>query len=182
MASREVSSEHTAVSDDAVLGGLSSGGGANCLEFVKNFKATSDRAEDDVLAIEVGSGCEAHEELGAVSVGAGVGHRENTSTCVSVGEVLIFESATVDGLTAATIASGEVTSLGHEAGNDTMELAALEVEGLTLLSLAFLASAEALGVLSSAGSVGSVESHLNSASSLAADGDIEEYFGHFEVG
>ena len=129
----------------------------------------------------MGGGSEAHEELGAVGVGAGVGHGEDASTSVSVGEVFVLELATEDGLATTAIASGEIATLGHEAGDDTMELAALEVEILALGAHALLTSAEALEVLSGLGGVLGIESHLNSAGCLAADSDIEEYFAHCEV-
>ena len=174
-------SESAAIRDDAVCGGCSSGSRADSLEFVKDIHASGDLAEDDVLAVEMGGGSEAHEELRAVGVGTSVGHGEDASASVSVGEVLVLELATEDGLATAAIASGEIATLGHEAGDNTMELAALEVEVLALGAHALFASAEALEVLSGLGGVLGIESHLNSAGCLATDSDIEEYFAHCEV-
>ena len=121
---------------------------------------------------------EAEEELAAVGVGAGVGHGENTTSGVTPREVLVFEAATVDGLTTAAITTSEIATLGHEARNDSVELASLEVQGLALLSHALLASAEAAEVLSGSGGVGGIESDFDSASSLATDGNVEENAGH----
>ena len=175
-------SELAAVGDDASLGSGSSGGRADGLEGAQDVVVIlGDLTEDDVLAIQVGSGREAEEELRAVRVGAGVGHGEDASASVAVREVLVVESASVDGLATSAVTSGEVATLGHEAGDDTVELGSLEVERLAGLAHALLASAEASEVLSSLGGVRGVESHDDSASSLAADGDVEENLSHFAV-
>ena len=121
---------------------------------------------------------EAEEELRAVRVGASVGHGEDASASVPHGEVLIVELATVDGLATTAITSGEVAALGHEAGDDTVELAALEVEVLALGAHALLTGAEGTEILSSVWGVLSVEGDLNSASRLATNGNVEEDFGH----
>ena len=76
-------------------------------------------------------GDEAEEELRSVSVGTSVGHGEDTGTVVLVDEVLIGEFSSVDGLTTGTVSDGEVATLGHESGNDSVEGAVLEVEGLS---------------------------------------------------
>ena len=79
--------------------------------------------------------------------GAGVGHGEDTRASVLQGEVLVPELLTVDGLTAGTIASSEVTTLEHELGDDTVEGSTLEVEGLAAAASTLLASAESAEVL-----------------------------------
>jgi len=38
------------------------------------------------------------------------------------GEVLIRESAAIDGLSSSTVVIGEISSLSHEVGDDTMEV------------------------------------------------------------
>ena len=123
-------------------------------------------------------GREAEEELGAIGVRSSVGHGEDTSSSVLVGEVFVVKSSTVDGLTATAITSREVASLGHETGNDAMELGTLEVEGLSALTNTLLASAESSEVLSSLWSVLGVEVNDDSAYALAADRHIEENLGH----
>lgn len=45
-------------------------------------------------------------------------------------EVLVREGTTVDRLAASAVAAGEVTTLGHEARDDAVELGALKVERL----------------------------------------------------
>ena len=83
-----------------------------------------------MFAVEVGEWAEAEEELGAVGAWASVGHRKNALSSVLVLEVLISELGAVDGFTASTVAASEVTALGHEAGNNSVEDRSLEVEGL----------------------------------------------------
>ena len=56
-------------------------------------------------------------------------------------EVLISELLTVDGFTAGSISTGEVSSLDHKVGNDTVELGSLEMKRLSRLSLTLLAGA-----------------------------------------
>ena len=70
------------------------------------------------------------EELTAVGVGASVGHGEDSGASVSVVEVLILKLHSVDGLSAGSVSPGEVSALGHEAGDDSVPDASLEVEGL----------------------------------------------------
>lgn len=128
----------------------------------------------------------------AVRVGAGVGHGENTGTGVLQLEVLVGELLAVDGLAASAIVVGEVTTLEHELGDDTVESGAGVAEAL-------LASAESTEVLSSARDVVTEELHDDTASGLwdmisgcrqfttnddshtAANGDIEVNVGgsHF---
>jgi len=138
--------------------------------------------EDAMLAVEMRGGTEAEEELAAVGVGASVGHGEDTTLGVTVDEVLILELVAVDGLTTGAVAAGKVTTLGHEATNDAMERAALEVEGLAALALSLLTSAESAEVL---GGVRGVSRELNgdAARRLATNGDVVEdsRVSHFDV-
>eukprot|EP00352_Strombidinopsis_acuminata_P006839 CAMPEP_0176368278 /NCGR_PEP_ID=MMETSP0126-20121128/22484_1 /TAXON_ID=141414 ORGANISM="Strombidinopsis acuminatum, Strain SPMC142" /NCGR_SAMPLE_ID=MMETSP0126 /ASSEMBLY_ACC=CAM_ASM_000229 /LENGTH=147 /DNA_ID=CAMNT_0017726467 /DNA_START=235 /DNA_END=675 /DNA_ORIENTATION=+ len=117
-------------------------------------------------------GIEAEEELGAVGVGTSVGHGEDTGTSVLVNEVLVSEFLTVDGLTTGTVAAGEVTTLGHETLDDTMEFASLEVEGLALLTNTLLTSAESSEVFGGLGGV-FVELDGNTSSSLVVNTDVK---------
>jgi hypothetical protein len=96
-------------------------------------------------------------------VGAGVGHGEDEGSGVPLLEVLIGELLAVDGLATSAlllsahflswpsgwgqdithVATGEVTTLEHELGDDTVELGASVSEAL----LAGAESAEVLGSL-----------------------------------
>ena len=127
------------------------------------------------------SGHEAEEELGAVRVGASIGHGEDASASVLVDEVLVIESAAIDGLATSSVTSCEVAALGHEVGDDAMELASLEVELLSRLADSLLSSAEGSEVLSGLGGVFGVEVDDKSADGLATDGHVEENLGHCRV-
>lgn len=72
-------------------------------------------------------------------------------------EVLVGELLSVDGLATSSISLGEVTSLAHELGDDSVELAALEVEGLAGLAGSLLTSAESSEVLGGLGDYIGVE-------------------------
>jgi hypothetical protein len=107
----------------------------------------SDLAEDDVLAIEPRSHNSGDKELGAVAlqslaaipkdrknkslrVRSSVGHGQEERPVVPVLEVLVAELLTVDGLATRAVATGEVTTLKHELGDDTVELGARVAEAL----------------------------------------------------
>lgn len=88
--------------------------------------------------------------------------------------------------TSSAVACGEVTTLGHEAGDDTMEGRALEVEGNALTAHALLAGAERLEVLGRLGHDIVVESELDApglnssmrvSSCTAAEQRIEDIGG-----
>ena len=167
------SRELTAVGDDDRLFGLIVSVNRVAFNQIENFHAASDLAEDAVGTIEMGSGDEAEEELGAVGVGSSVGHGEDTSALVLVYEVLIGESLSVDGGSTSSVSGGEITSLSHELRNDSVESASLEVESLTLWGAALLTCAESSEVIRGLWSV-SHEIHSDSAGSLTANGNVEE--------
>ena len=74
----------------------------------------------------------------------------------------------------------EIATLCHKAGNDSVEFATFESQGLVrLLSIAFLACAQTSEVLGSFGSVLGVQCDLNSSSLLTANLDIEIHLGLF---
>ena len=76
-----------------------------------------------MFTVEMRRRSEAEEELRAVGVGAGIGHGEDATAGVPVNEVLISEGAAVvvDGRATSAIVVREVTTLGHEAINDSVE-------------------------------------------------------------
>jgi len=165
-------SKLTAVGDNDGSAGLTRLGTIR-LDSLENFLTVSHVTEDDVLTIEMRESIEAEEELGTVSVGTSVGHGEDTGASVLVVEVLVSELGTIDGLTTGTVAAGEVTTLSHEARDDTMELASLEVEGLARLTSTLLTSAESSKVLGGVGSI-FVELDGDTTSILVVDGNVEE--------
>jgi hypothetical protein len=103
----------------------------------------SDLTENDVASVEPRGDDSGDEELGAVGVGAGVSHGEQTGLAVLQLEVLVGELLTVDGLATSAVATGEVTTLKHELGDDAVEGRALVAEAL----LAGAKGAEVLGRL-----------------------------------
>jgi hypothetical protein len=60
------------------------------------------------LAVEMGGGHSGDEELGAVGVGASVGHGEETRLGVLLDEVLVVESAAVDRFTTTAICKCQI--------------------------------------------------------------------------
>jgi hypothetical protein len=105
------------------------------------------------------------DQLYNLRSGSSVGHGEDTGASVLEVEVLVLELLAVDGLTTGAlpivspvygnvrgwsmtyVAAGEVTTLEHELGDDTVEGGALEVEGLARAAGTLLTSAESAEVL-----------------------------------
>jgi len=145
---------HLAGFDDGgllwVLDGAAAG--AYCLEGLDDLEGLiiSDLTENDVAAIEPRGLDSGNEELRAVGVGAGIGHGEKTGAGVLLIEVLIGKLLAVDGLATGAVATGEVTTLEHELGDDA-------VEGRALITEAVLASAELTEVAGSLGDIVVVE-------------------------
>jgi len=74
---------------DLGLGGT--GGGTELLNGLNNLQTLDDGTENGVLSIQPGGLDSADEELGAVGVGASVGHGKDSGSSVLQGEVLISE-------------------------------------------------------------------------------------------
>ncbi len=157
---------------DSLRGGAV--GASDSLDGSHDVHALTDISEHGVLAIQVRSGDGAQEKLRAVGVWAGVGHGENSRSSVSQGEVLVLEFGTIDGLTTSAITSGEITTLAHELGDHTVEETALVVQRLSGLSNTLLTSAQSTEILSSSWHNTCSQSHHNSTSRTAANGDVEE--------
>merc|ERR1719476_983324 len=131
-------------------------------------------AKHHVLAIEpLRFGC-AQKELRAVGVRAGIGHGQDAGASVLEHEILVGELASIDGLAASAVASGEVASLAHEVRDDPMESAALEVQWLARLPRALLASAEAPEVLDGFGGNVTAELHDDSSCAIPPDRHVKE--------
>jgi hypothetical protein len=123
----------------------------------------SDLTEDNVASVEPRGNDGGDEELGAVGVGAGVGHGEQTGLVVLQGEVLVGELLTVDGLATSAVATGEVTTLKHEVRDDS-------VEGRALVAETLLASAESTEVLGGLGDLFVEEVEVDAATLLLDGG------------
>lgn len=137
----EISSKGTAVANDEGLRGLSTLASV-ALELLDNVHSLNDFSEDDMLSVEPLGHNSGDEELGAVGVGSGIGHREQSGSTVLDLEVLVFELLTIDGFSSSAVFVGEVTSLNHELRDDS-------VEGAALVSEALFSSAESSEVGSS---------------------------------
>ena len=118
-----VCSELTTVSNNNGLDRLVSCTTGILLDGIKHFCTSSNLAKDAMLTIEMRCCTKAEEELGAVSVRAGISHGEDTTAFMAINEVLIGEgtSVVVDGRATSAIVVREVTTLGHEAINDSVE-------------------------------------------------------------
>jgi len=127
----------TAVSDDD---------GALCLSALRtdgfhllnDVQSFDDLSEDNVLSVEPWGLDGADEELRSVGVGTSVGHGESSGLGMLQLEVLIGELGSVDRLTTSSVALGEVSSLAHKLGDDSVERASLEVKWLSRGSSALL--------------------------------------------
>ena len=78
-----------------------------------------------MAAIQVVSGDCADEELTTISIRSSIGHRQNTGACVLQNEVLVIKFLTENRSSTPSIAVGEIASLDHEVGDDSMENAPL---------------------------------------------------------
>lgn len=134
--------------------------GTERFNLLDNVETFGNFTKDNVLAIEPRAGNSGDEELGTVGVRTSVGHGKKTRLGVTVGKVLVRESFTVDGLATGTVTSGEVTTLEHKVGDDT-------VERRTGITETLFASAESTEVLGGLGDNIVVELEDNAAKGLA---------------
>mmetsp|Transcript_11178 Transcript_11178/g.27477 ORF Transcript_11178/g.27477 Transcript_11178/m.27477 type:complete len:237 (+) Transcript_11178:2682-3392(+) len=126
----------------------------------------ADLAEDDVPPVQPRGLLRADEELRAVRVAPGVGHREDAWPGMPQREALVRELPPVDGPPARPVVSCEIAPLAHEARDHAVEAGA----PVPVPLLPGAERAEVLGGLG--GHVGS-EHELHAAGVLAADLDVE---------
>jgi len=156
---------------DGDLGLRGARSGTVGLDLFHEVSTINNFAEDDVRVIEPRGDDGGDEELGAVGVLSGVGHGEDVGLGVLELEVLICEFLAVDGLSTSSVAPGEVTTLEHELGDDTVERG-------TLISEAVLASGKLTEVLGSLGDDVVVQLEGDATGVNTANGDIEVDVGH----
>jgi len=100
-----------------------------------NVHAINDLAEHDMLAVQPAGLSSAQKELGAVGVGAGIGHRQDAGTGVLQTKVFVLKLIAVDGFATGAVVVGEIATLAHESRDNSME-------GRSLVSIALLTSAQ----------------------------------------
>lgn len=105
--------ELAALSNLDCFGGLVTGTLGHVLNLLDDIVALKDLAEDNMAAVEPACDDGGNEELRAVGVLAAVGHAKKALARVLELEVLIGELGTIDGLSACSIASSEVTLHGQ---------------------------------------------------------------------
>jgi len=143
---------------------------AERFDLLDNVHALDDGAKDDVLVVQPRGLDRADKELGAVSVGAGIGHGQNTRSDVLKLEVFVGKLFAVDGLAAGAVVVGEVATLAHEVRNDPVKATALEAEPL-------LTGAQGTEILSRLGDNIRTELHDDATDRLAVDGHVEKHLG-----
>jgi len=72
----------------------------------------------------------AQEELGSICVRAGIGHGQNAFSGVLQLEVLVLKLVAIDALATSPVVVGEVSTLAHEAWDDTVEGGASKAKAL----------------------------------------------------
>ena len=113
------------------------------------------------------------KELRTIGVGTSIGHAQDARNVVDHREVLVGKFCTVDTLAAASVGLGEVSTLTHKIGNDTMEDRTLKVQRLARVAFTFLARAQSAKVFSCSGNIVSKETHRDSTNIVVVDSDVE---------
>mmetsp|Transcript_16340 Transcript_16340/g.31884 ORF Transcript_16340/g.31884 Transcript_16340/m.31884 type:complete len:211 (+) Transcript_16340:258-890(+) len=140
------------------------------LDLIHNIQTIHNLSKDDVSTIEPRAVDGANEELRSVGVGPGVGHGEDSFALVLEIKVLVGELLPINGLSTSSIMVGEISSLAHETGDDTVERASGVSESL-------LASAKSAEVLCCLGSDIGTELESDTADVFSSYLHIEVDFG-----
>ena len=156
-------------SDDDLRFGLSVSW-AKAFNFRHKWHSVDNFSEDDMLAVQPAAFDSGDEELWAIGVGSSVGHGEESYLVVLQLEVLISEFGSVDRFSSSAVVVGEVSSLEHELGDDS-------VEAWSGIAEALLTSAESSEVLSSLGDYVLVEFEGDSACGSSVNGDVKIALG-----
>ena len=127
-----------------------------------------------MLSVQPGAWDESEEKLRSIGVWSSVSHGKETWLGVLDVEVFILELSSIDGLSSSSVSDGEVSSLGHEIGDDSVEGGSLVMEGFSGFSDSLLSSAEGSEVGSGQGDNVVVQGKNESGWLSSVDGDIEE--------
>jgi len=149
--------------------------GANTLNLLDKRISLDDPAKHHVLAIKPRSRDSGDEELASIGAGTSVGHAQEEGHGVLFLEVLIGKLFSVDAFSSSSISFGEVSTLEHELGDDSVENGSLIVQGFALFTDTLLTCAESAEILSSLRDNISVELEYNPALSLSANTNIKKH-------
>jgi len=151
--------------------------GTKRLDLSDEVETFGDLSKHDVLAVEPAGDDGGDEELGAVGVGAGVGHRQEPRLGVLQLEVLISKLLAVDGFATSAVSFRKVATLQHELRDDAVEAGA----GITESVLSRAEFPEVTGCL---GDLVVKEVEDDATRRRPSDGNVEIDVRHlrFEVG
>jgi len=135
-------------------------------QLLNDIHALHNTAKHDVLVVQPAGLNSGDEELASIGVGSSISHGHDTRASVLQCEVLISELAAIDGLATSAVVVGEVSTLAHEVGDDTVENAAFVAKAL-------LASAKGAEVFSGLGNNVAPQLNHDPAGGLAVDGHIK---------
>lgn len=91
------------------------------LDLLDQIHTVLDFTKDDVLSVQPRGLYGSDKELGTVRVGSSVGHGQQSGLGVLELEVFIGKLVAVDGLSTGTVSVGEITTLQHKVGDDSVE-------------------------------------------------------------
>lgn len=143
------------------------------LESVNDREALNDLTEDNMMAVQPWSDFESDEELGAVGVGTSIGHGEQVWLGEAQVEILIIKFGAVDALATFSVSGSDVTSLSHEARNNSVEGTALIVEWVAKCANTVGTVAECYEILDSQGNSLAEESENDLTLVNAINWDVE---------
>ena len=123
-----------------------------------------------MLAIQPLSLGRADEKLGTVCVGSSICHGQDARTRVLQDEILIMKFLPIDGLAACAIVAGEVTTLAHEARNNSVKAGAF-------ITKSFFPSAQSTKVFCRLWDFVCKQLEGDAPQGLALDSDVKEHGG-----
>jgi len=146
-----------------------------CLHLLHDIHAINHLPKDNVLVVKEGSGDSCDEELGAVRVGPGIRHGQQTGLIMLHVKILIFKGlVTPDASGSRSITIQKVTALTHEVGDDSVEFGPFVSLWSTHRILGF-ARAELPEVFGSFGNNIREELESDATQALASKIDVKEH-------
>jgi len=129
-----------------------------------------------MFAIKVGHLSEGDIELGSISVGARVGHGELVLLGMLNVEVLILKLCPEDRFSTFAVAQCEIATLGHELGDDSVELAAPVTQRYAFASHSHISFGKTDEVFDSLRHGVAIQAKDDCTSVLIIDVDVKEDF------